>query len=169
MLIRTGRVGGMVGSEDVNCHVVGPLITRAPLRISVKRDQCISDLLQSVDGDFLASGKHEIVAVNDFLSSAPEAVAHLKNALPVNFRPPTEGLTLGRDGLFTLNSDFRDSMAEQDQIICIFGQIKHGKLKVDVIWEENSFSRGTCEKSLQEWQAMIQFLGRSEPSLLARF
>lgn len=160
MLARTGRVGGMVGSEDV----AGPLITRAPLRISVKRDQCISDLLHSVDGDFLESGKHEIVAVNDFLSSAPEAAAHLKHALWVNFRPPTGGLTLGRDNLFTLNSDFRDGMAERDQTISIFGQIYQGKLKMDVIWEENSIPHGTSEKLLQGWQAMIQFLGRSEPS-----
>jgi hypothetical protein len=87
MLAQTGRVGGMVGSEDV----VGSLITRAPLRVSIKRDQCISDLLHRVDSDFLESGKHEIVTVNEFLLSAPEAAAHLKHALGENFKPPTGG------------------------------------------------------------------------------
>jgi hypothetical protein len=55
----------LLGSEDV----VGPLITRTPLRISVKRNKCISELHHSVDGDFLESGKHKIIDVNDFLSS----------------------------------------------------------------------------------------------------
>ncbi|CAG8958014.1 hypothetical protein HYFRA_00000357 [Hymenoscyphus fraxineus] len=161
MLARTGRVGGMVGSENV----AGPLITRAPLRISVKRDQSITDLLRSADSDFLESGKHEIVDVKDFLSSSPEAAAHLKHALWVNFRPPTGGLTLGRDNLFTLNSDFRDGMAERDQIISIFGQIYQGKLKMDVIWENKSIPHGASEKLLEGWQTMVQVLGRSEPSL----
>jgi hypothetical protein len=55
-------------------------------------------------------------------------------------------------------------MAEQDQTIIIFGQIYQGKLKMDVIWEGNSIPDGTGENLLQEWQAMIQFLGGSEPS-----
>ncbi|KAF4633710.1 hypothetical protein G7Y89_g4407 [Cudoniella acicularis] len=161
MLVRSGRVGEMAGSEDV----VGPVLTRAPLRISVKWNRSIADLLRDVDRDFQESGKHEIVRLDDFLSASPEAAAHLQHALWLNFRPPTEGLTLGRDALFPVNSDFREGMAERNQIIAVFGEIFRGKLKMDVMWEMKSIPRNTVERLLGGWKAMIQLLSRTEPSL----
>lgn len=161
MLVRSGRVGGMAGSEAV----MGPLLTRAPLRISVKRNLSILDLLRNVDRGFQECGKHEIVRLDDFLSSSPEAAAHLQYALSVNFRPPTEGMGLGHDALFPVNSDFRDGMAESNEILSIFGEIFRGKLKMDVIWEKDSIPRNTSEKLLGGWKVLTQLLGTCESSL----
>jgi hypothetical protein len=161
MLVRSGRTGEMPGSEDV----VGPLLTRTPLRISVKRDRPVADLLHDIDRNFQESGNHQIVRLDDFLSASPEAAAHLQHALWVNFRPPTEGLTLGGDALFPVNSDFRDGMAESNQVISIFGEVFRGKLKMDVIWENESIPRNIIEKLLGGWKALTQLLSACESSL----
>jgi aryl carrier-like protein len=161
MLVRSGRVGEMPGSEDV----VGPLLTRTPLRISINRNGSIADLLRNIDHDFQESGKHEIAHLDDFLSASSEAAAHLQHALWLNFTPPTEGLTLGRDALFPVNSDFRDGMAESNQIISVFGEIFRGKLKMEVIWEKEAIPRSIIEKLLGGWKAFTQLLSTCESSL----
>lgn len=161
LLVRFGRGGEMAASKDV----VGPLLTRAPLRISIKRDKSIANLLHDVDHDFQESGKNEIVRVDDFLSASPEAAAHLQHAIPLNFRPPSEGLIVDRDVLFPVNSDYRRGMAEQNNIISVFGEILREKLKMDVYWEEASIPRKKCEKLLARWKAMVQRLSSIEPSL----
>ena len=160
-LIRSGRVSGMPGSEDV----LGPLLTRAPLRVSVKRDRRIADMLRDVSRDFEESGKHEIVRQDDFQSVSSEAAAHLKHGLNVNFTPPSSGLTLGPDALFPVNSDFRGGIAERNRIIGIFGKIFRGKLKMDVIYEEESIPQSTSQKLLDDWQAMLQLLNGLDPEM----
>ena len=158
-LVRMGRVAGMPGSEDV----VGPLLTRAPLRVSVKRDRRMRDMLRDVDRDFKEASKHEIVDQADFHDAAPEAAAYLKHGVNVNFTPPTSGLTLGRDAMFPVNSDFRDGLAERNRIFSVFGNIFRGKLKMDVIYEEEAVLRSTVQRFLDDWQAMVRLLSKVDP------
>lgn len=160
-LIRSGRVSGMPGSEDV----LGPLLTRAPLRVSVKRDRRIADMLRDVDRDFEACSKHEIVCQADFASVSSEAAAHLQHGINVNFTPPASGLTLGPDALFSVDSDYRDGIDERNRIFGIFARIFRGKLTMDVVYEEQSIPRRTSRKLLDDWQAMLQLLDRVDSEM----
>ena len=160
-LIRSGRVSGLPGSENV----VGPLLTRAPLRISVKQDRRIADMLRDVNRDFEESGKHEIVRRDDFESVSPEAAEHLKHGINVNFTPPGSGLTLGPDALFPVNSDFRNGIAERNRIIGIFAKIAQGKLRMEVIYDEEAIPRSVSQKLLDEWQVMLRLLNGVDPEM----
>lgn len=99
LIIRAGRSSMLPRSEDAT----GPLLTRAPLRMSVKRDTPIVDLPRRV----------EIVREDDFRNVFGKAAAHLANGINIKFAPPSSGLTLSSDALFPLPEDFRDGLGNQ--------------------------------------------------------
>ncbi|KAF6241054.1 hypothetical protein HO173_000848 [Letharia columbiana] len=108
-MIRAGRTSTLPGSEDV----MGPLLTRAPLRVSVKRDAPIVDLVRRVSCDIEESGNHELVREDEFRSVCGEAAEHLASGIYINFVPPSSGFTLSPDALFPVAEDVRDGLGYQ--------------------------------------------------------
>ena len=61
-MIRSSRDSMLSGSEDV----IGPLLTRAPLRVCVKQDAPVVDLLRRVNCDFEESRNLDFMREEDF-------------------------------------------------------------------------------------------------------
>lgn len=150
-IIRAGRASTLPGSEDV----IGPLLTRAPLRVSVKRDAPIVDLLRCVSRDFEESRNHELVREDDFRKVSGEAAAHLAHRIDVNFVPPASGLTLSSDTLFPVPEDIRDGLGHKTLPFFLSGELHGGSIKMDVTWDEESILRQSIRGLLNDFQAIL--------------
>ena len=114
------------GGEDV----MGPLLTRAPLRVCVKQNAPIVDLLCRVSCVIEVSRNHVIVREDDFRSISEEAAPHLAYGISINFIPPSSSLTLGSDALFLVPEDVRGGLGTR---IC------------------HSLLAGSCIKEVSKW------------------
>ena len=90
-MIRSGRDSKLSDSEDM----IGPMLTRAPLRVCVEQDAPVVDLLRRVNCDFEESRNHEIVREDDFRSVSKEAspkkrlhILRMESVLTSFHRPP---------------------------------------------------------------------------------
>ena len=162
ILIRSGRISGMPGSENV----MGPLLARAPMRICVQRKRRIVDMLHDVHRGFDEARNHEIVRLNDFEKVSPEAAAHLKHAVYLNFTPPSLSWTLGPDSMLPVDSDFLDGSGDWNQIISFFGMLFRGKMKMDVIYDEEAISHSLSQRLLDEWKAMLHLLSKVDSEVM---
>lgn len=111
-MILAGRASTLTGSEDV----IGPLLTRAPLRVCVKRDATVVELLRGVTYDIEDSRNHGIVREDEFRSVSEEAAEHLAHGINVNFVPPSSGLTLGSDARFPVPEDVEDGLGPDSAV-----------------------------------------------------
>lgn len=155
-IIRAGRASTLPGSEDV----IGPLLTRAPLRVSVKRDVPIVDLLRRVNCDIEESRNHELVQEDDFRNVSGEAAAHLAHRIDINFVPPSSGLTLSPDALFPVPEDVRDGLGHKTLPFFLSGELHHESIKMDVTWDEESILRQSIQGLLDDFQAILHCLGQ---------
>ena len=153
-MIRAGRASTLPGSEDV----IGPLLTRAPLRVSVQRDMSLVDLVRRVSGDIEESRNHELVRENDFRSISGEAAAHLEHGININFVPPSSGLTLSSDALIAVPEDIRDGVGFQTLPFILKGELDGGNIKMDVTWDEKSIPRQIIQDLLDDFQAVLKYL-----------
>ena len=150
-MIRAGRASTLPGSEDV----MGPLLTRAPLRVSVKRDAPMVDLLRRVNCDIEQSRNHELVREDDFGKLSGEAAAHLAHRIDINFIPPSSGLTLSSDALFPVPEDVRDGLGYQTLPFVLSGELHHESIKMDVTWDEESIPRQSIQGLLKDFEAIL--------------
>ena len=151
-MIRAGRASTLPGSEDV----IGPLLTRAPLRVSVKRDAPIVDLLRRVNCDIEESRNHEIVREDDFRSVSDEAAAHLAYGISINFVPPTTGLTLNSNALFPAPKDVRGGLGYQTLPFVLSGELHHGSIEMYVTWDEKTILRQSIQGLLNNFKGILQ-------------
>lgn len=151
-MIRAGRDSMLSGSEDV----IGPLLTRAPLRVCVQQDAPVVDLLRRVNCDIEESRNHEIVREDDFRSVSEEAAAHLAYGISINFIPPSSGLTLSSDALFPVPEDVRDGLDHKTQPFNLSGELHQGSIKMDVTWDEDSILRQSIQGLLNKFQAILR-------------
>ena len=152
-MIRAGRASTLPGSEDV----IGPLLTRAPLRVSVRQDMSLVDLVRRVSGDIEESRNHEIVRENDFRRISGEAAAHLEHGININFIPPSSGLTLSSDALIAVPEDIRDGVGFQTLPFILKGELDGGNIKMDVTWDEKSIPRSIIQDLLNDFQAVLKY------------
>ncbi|KAF6218618.1 hypothetical protein HO133_005969 [Letharia lupina] len=150
-MIRAGRTSTLPGSEDV----MGPLLTRAPLRVSVKRDAPIVDLVRRVSCDTEESENHELVREDDFRSVRGEAAEHLASGIYINFVPPSSGLTLSFDALFNVAEDFRDGLGYQTLPFVLSGELHYGSIRMDVTWDEEIIPRQSIQGLLNDFQGIL--------------
>lgn len=153
-MIRAGRASTLPGSEDV----IGPLLTRAPLRVSVKRNIPMVDLLRRVSCDIEESRNHELVREDDFRSLSGEAAAHLEYGININFVPPSSGLILSSDALFPAPEDVRDGVGFQTLPLILTGELHQRKIKMDVTWDEELILRQRIQGLLNDFQAILRYL-----------
>ena len=153
-MIRAGRASTLPGTEDV----IGPLLTRAPLRVSVQQDMSLIDLLRRVSGDIEESRNHELVREKDFQSVSREAAAHLEHGININFVPPSSGLTLSSDALIAVPEDIRDGVGFQTLPFILKGELDGGSIKMDVTWDEKSIPRQIIQDLLNDYQAVLKSL-----------
>ena len=153
-MIRADRASTLPGSEDV----MGPLLTRAPLRVTVKRHARVADLLCDVDGDIEESRNHSIVREDEFRSVSQEAAAHLLHGISINFVPPSTGLTLGSDVLFPVPEDARDGLGYQTLSFVTSGELRDGSVEMDVRWDEEAISQRDVQGLLNDFRAILQFI-----------
>lgn len=134
-MIRAGRASTLPGSEDM----IGPLLTRAPLRVPVKRDAHVIDLLRNVHCGIEEPRNHGIVREDEFRNVSSEAAAHALHGININFEPPSSGLTLDSDALFSVPDDVRDGLGHYTLSFILSGELRQGRgggVKMDVTYEE---------------------------------
>ena len=153
-MIRAGRASTLPGSEDV----IGPLLTRVPLRVSVRQDMSLVTLLRRVSGDIEQSRHHELVREKDFQSISREAAAHLEHGININFVPPSSGLTLSEDALIAVPEDVRDGVGFQTLPFILKGEVEGGNVRMDVTWDEKSIPRQIILDLLSDYQAVLKAL-----------
>ena len=160
-MIRAGRASTLPGSEDV----IGPLLARAPLRVSVQRDARIVDLLRDVHGDIEESRNHEIVREDEFRNVSPEAAAHLLHGININFVPSSSGLTLGSDALLRPPEDVRCGLGYQTLRFVLAGELRHGVLKMEVTWDEESIPGESIQALLSDFESTSWCLNQLSPDM----
>lgn len=154
VMMRAGRASTLPGSEDM----MGPLLTRAPLRVSVERGAAIVDLLRHVNRDIEDSRSFEILREEGFRCACPEAPAHLEYGIYVNFVPPSAGLNIGPDALFALPGDVRDGIGSQTLPFILSGELRYWSIKMDVTWDEQCIPRECIQMLLNDFQSLLQSL-----------
>lgn len=180
LLMRSGRVTQLPGAEDI----VGPLLARAPLRVSIPNtsgealggmvngDQKsgLLALLQRVQSDFEACSSHEIVSERAFQDAVREAADHLAYAYVLNFTPPVAALTVDSMGAgreceptrqwtyFPVDNDRRDGVGHKNRILDFFGEISNGRLDLHVIWQENAITQESIQRVLTGAEKALRLL-----------
>ncbi len=111
----------LAGTEDV----IGPLLTEASLRVSVKRDTPLVELPHRVKCE---SRSHRLVWEAEFRNISGEAAAHLVHGININFIPPSSGLTLSVDTLFHIPKGVRDRLGYQTLPLILSGELHSGRI-----------------------------------------
>ena len=153
-ILRVGRSSELAGSEDV----MGPLLTRAPLRVCVKDRACVIDLLRKVDRDIEGLRNHEIVREEEFQKVSPEAAEHLLHGINVNFAPPSTGLTLSSDALFPVPDDVRHGLDHQSVQFLLSGELHRSSIKMNVAWDEGLIARESIQTLLSNFKGALYHL-----------
>ncbi|MCJ1314175.1 hypothetical protein MMC25_007855 [Agyrium rufum] len=166
-IVRAGRSSDIAGGEDV----IGPMLTRAPVRVSIKDDMSIVDFLHSIDSRIENSRDHEIVSEDAFRDICPEAADHLTHGVYINFVPPAFG-TLTAESLFKAPHDLKNKMGYADWLFDLDVEVGTEITKLWVLYQEDLLSNETVQCLLKDVQNTLKSLrqfGREETvkSLLA--
>jgi len=85
-------VSGLLDSEDV----IGPLLTRASLRISIKRGRHVANILRDADRDFKKASKHKIVCLKVLRSTRNLILDYRLEVYISHYQSPSNVGYLGR-------------------------------------------------------------------------